>query len=140
MSVIRTGNYEGAILLHRSALHVLSSILGHSTTSKQSSIDISKSCAFIIDAGHAYGGIELTDYLTHETITSTGACIDGQQYCLVYLDSNAVECKSVCYNSGPYQKVCSDNKFSMPPGLHSLSDGNFGSITNEDLIKGSVRT
>lgn len=58
------GNYEGAILLHRSALHVLSSILGLAMTSKQSSIDISKSCAFIIDAGHAYGGIELTDSLT----------------------------------------------------------------------------
>ena len=76
-----------------------------------------KNYAFIIDAGHACGGIELTDYLTTNTMTSTAVCIDWQQYYLVSPDGNAVECVSVCYNSDPCQKVCSVNKFIMPPIL-----------------------
>jgi hypothetical protein len=100
----------------------------------------SKAYAFVVDAGHACGGKELTDYLADDTMDATGACVDGQQYYLVYPDGDAVECKSICYDAGPCQSVCTDNKFSAPPGLSSLKDGNFGKITTADLIKGSVRT
>lgn len=100
----------------------------------------SKTTAFIIDAGYACGSKDLTDYLEDDTMDATGACVDGQQYYLVYPDGDARECHEVCYDHGPCNKVCNDNKFSAPPGLDSLTDGNFGGITRADLIKGSVRT
>jgi hypothetical protein len=100
----------------------------------------SKSYAFISDAGHACGGNELTQYLADDTMKATGACVDGNQYYLVYPDGEANVCKSVCYDKGPCQRVCSDQKFSAPPGLDSLKQGNFGGITTGDLVTGSVRT
>ncbi|KAJ5647453.1 hypothetical protein N7490_003825 [Penicillium lividum] len=101
---------------------------------------VSKAYSFIIDAGYDCGGKELTDYLTDDTMDATGACVDGQQYYLVYPEGDSSVCKTICYDSGPCDEVCSDNKFSAPPGLDSLGDGNFGGITKSDLIKGSVRT
>jgi hypothetical protein len=100
----------------------------------------SKSYAFVIDAGHACGGKDLTDYLEDKTMDATGACVDGQQYYLVYLDGDAQKYKTVCYDKGPCQRVCSDNKFSAPLGLDSLDGNNFAGISTADLIKGSVRT
>ncbi|KAK5799831.1 hypothetical protein VI817_002043 [Penicillium citrinum] len=101
---------------------------------------VSKSYSFIIDAGHGCGKKELTQYLSDETMDATGACVDEQQYYLVYPKGSSSDCHKVCYDHGPCQDVCSDSKFSPPPGLDSLSDGNFGGITRADLIKGSVRT
>ncbi|KAJ6140241.1 hypothetical protein N7471_006727 [Penicillium samsonianum] len=100
----------------------------------------SKAYAFIIDTGHACGGKELTDYLADDTMSATGACVDGQQYYLVYPDGDATICKQVCHDHGPCTRVCTDNKFSAPPGLDSLGGVSFGGITTADLIKGSVRT
>ncbi|KAJ5192367.1 hypothetical protein N7449_008509 [Penicillium cf. viridicatum] len=65
----------------------------------------SKSYAFIIDAGHACGGKELTDYLADDTMDATGACVDGQQYYLVYPDGDATVWKRVCYDHGPCSEV-----------------------------------
>ncbi|RHZ56572.1 uncharacterized protein CDV56_100433 [Aspergillus thermomutatus] len=102
---------------------------------------VSKTYAFIIDAGHGCDeGKQLTDYLKDDTMDATGACVDGQQYYLVYPDGDAVECHCEFYDGGPCQRVCVDNKFSVPPGLDSLGNGNFGGITKDDLVKGSVRT
>jgi hypothetical protein len=99
-----------------------------------------KTYAFVIDAGHACGSKELSAYLEDDIMDATGACVDGQQYYLVYPDGDAVECHSVCHEHGPCQNVCTDSKFSMPPGLDSLGGVNFGGISTADLIKGSVRT
>ncbi|KGO73174.1 Glycoside hydrolase, superfamily [Penicillium italicum] len=100
----------------------------------------SKAYAFIIDAGYACGGKEPTDYLADDTMDATGACVDGQQYYLVYPDGDATVCKRYCSDHGPCSQACSDNKFSAPPGLDSLKGGNFGGISKSDLVKGSVRT
>lgn len=102
---------------------------------------VSKSYSFIIDAGHKCDeGKQVSDYLDDKTMDATGACVDGRQYYLVYPDGDAVECHYVCYDQGPCQRVCRDNKFSAPPGLDSLGGNNFGGITKNDLIKSSVRT
>ncbi|THC89509.1 hypothetical protein EYZ11_011043 [Aspergillus tanneri] len=80
---------------------------------------VSKTYAFIIDSGYGCAeGKKLSDYLDDHTMDATGVVTDG----------------------GPCQQVCRDNKFSEPPGLDSLINGNFGGITKDDLVKGSVRT
>ncbi|KAI0173811.1 hypothetical protein BJ166DRAFT_492378 [Pestalotiopsis sp. NC0098] len=43
-------------------------------------------------------------------------------------------------DSGHCERQCRDNKFSAPPGLDLLDGSDFGGITKEDLITGSVRT
>jgi hypothetical protein len=101
---------------------------------------VSKTYAFIIDAGHGCGEKQLTNYLKGETMDATGVCVDDQQYYLVYPEGEAVTCRCEFYDGGPCQRICVDNKFSMPPGLDSLGNGNFGGITKDDLVKGSVRT
>jgi hypothetical protein len=73
---------------------------------------------------------------------ATGACIDGKQYYLVYPDGPATSQTCVYDKSNP--NFCTvktvDNKFSTPPGIGSLGGHDFGGVTMEDLIKGSVRT
>ncbi|THC88729.1 hypothetical protein EYZ11_011829 [Aspergillus tanneri] len=102
---------------------------------------VSKAYAFIIDAGHGCDeGKQLSNYLDDDTMDATGACVDGRQYYLAYPDGDAVECHCVYHDGGHCERVCVDNKFSAPPGLDSLGNGNFGGITRDDLIKGSVRT
>ncbi|KAF4228068.1 hypothetical protein CNMCM6805_002454 [Aspergillus fumigatiaffinis] len=101
---------------------------------------VSKTYAFIIDAGHSCGEKQLTDYLKDETMDATGVCVDDQQYYLVYAEGEAITCRCEFYDGGPCQRICVDNKFSMPPGLDSLGNGNFDGITKDDLVKGSVRT
>ena len=101
----------------------------------------SKTHAFIIDAGHKCGeGKKLGDYLDDDTMKATGACINDQQYYLVYPDGDALECHKRCYDKAPCRRVCKDNTFSVPPGLDSLDGKSFGGITKDDLISGSVRT
>ncbi|KAF7126015.1 hypothetical protein CNMCM5793_002374 [Aspergillus hiratsukae] len=102
---------------------------------------VSKAYSFVIDAGHGCDeGKQLTDYLDDTTMDATGACVEGRQYYLVYPEGDAVECHCEFYDGGPCQRVCVDNKFSLPPGLDSLGNGNFGGVTKEDLVTGSVRT
>jgi hypothetical protein len=36
---------------------------------------------------------------------------------------------------GPCQTVCQDNKFSVPPGLETLKDGQFGGLTKEQFLR-----
>ncbi|THC87759.1 hypothetical protein EYZ11_012794 [Aspergillus tanneri] len=101
----------------------------------------SKSYAFIIDAGHGCGEKQLSKYITDDTMDATGACVDGKQYYLVYPDGKSKVCKcQIVTDHGLCQTICRNNKFSMLLALDSLTDGNFGDITKEDLIRGSVRT
>lgn len=97
---------------------------------------------FIINAGHACGeGNQHGDYLEDDTAAATGVCVDDNQYYVVYPKDGAEkrECKIVG-DHGPCQTVCQDNKFSVPPGLETLKNGQFGGLTKEQLVKGSVRT
>ncbi|CAG8893424.1 unnamed protein product [Penicillium egyptiacum] len=100
----------------------------------------SKSYAFIIDAGHGCGEKELSEYLTEDTMKATGACVDKQQYSLVYPKDDAKVCKHMCNDHGSCTTVCSNNKFSAPPGLDTLGGKSYGGISTADLITGSVRT
>lgn len=105
----------------------------------------SETYAFILDSG--YGCEEdhpASDYLEDDTMDATDACIDNRRYYLVYPDGDSKILESSCV--GGDDNCATDryvrNKFSKPPGLGSLGgkDRNFGGITREDLIKGSVNT
>lgn len=99
-----------------------------------------KTYAFVIDSGISCSTSNpLGDYLDDDTMKDTGSCVDDRWYFLVHPDGDANECKcQIVGDHGPCQTICHDNKFSAPPGIGSL--GNFGGISKDDLIKGSVRT
>ena len=102
---------------------------------------VSSTYAFVIDSG--YGCDEdkpLSEYLDDRTMKATGACVDGRLYYLAHPDGVASECKCHYYDNGHCQRICTNYKFSVPPGLESLDGRIFGGITTHDLIKGSVRT
>jgi hypothetical protein len=86
--------------------------------------DFSKAHAFIIDAGYDCDANEpLSRYLTSDTMKATSACVDGKLYYIV----------------SPVGKA-NIQKLTAPKGLEYLDGKDFGGITKEDLIKGSVRT
>lgn len=97
---------------------------------------------FIINAGHACGeGNQHGDYLEDDIAAATGVCVDDNQYYIVYPKDSAEKCEcKIVGDHGPCQTVCQDNKFSVPPGLETLKDGQFGGLMKEQLVKGSVRT
>jgi GH18 family chitinase len=90
----------------------------------------SKNYVFVIDSGFGCDADKPLDkYLRDDTMDATGACVDGRRYYMVHPVGKAYEC---------YEGGCADNVFSAPPGIERLSD--FGNITKEELIRGSVRT
>ncbi|KAL4746146.1 hypothetical protein BDW72DRAFT_207592 [Aspergillus terricola var. indicus] len=99
----------------------------------------SEAYPFIINTGDDCGKAQMDDYLSDETKEATGGCVDGKQYYLVYPkgDSESCECAPTS-DLGSCVDVCTDSKFAAPPGINTLSD--FGGITKEELITGSVRT
>jgi hypothetical protein len=103
----------------------------------------SSSYAFVMDSGYGCDeGKALSDYLDDDTMKASGACVDGKQYYLVYPDGSST--RDACIHDKPNSNQCTmkkvNNKFSTPPGLGSLKGDDFGGITKEDLIKGSLRT
>lgn len=99
-----------------------------------------KTYAFVLDSGISCSTSNpLGDYLEDDTMKDTGACVDGTWYYLVHPDGDSKKCQcQIVGDHGPCQTICRDNKFSAPPGIGSLS--NFGGISKDDLITGSVRT
>ncbi|KAK4125717.1 hypothetical protein N657DRAFT_569661, partial [Parathielavia appendiculata] len=90
---------------------------------------VSRSYAFVLDSGFGCDADKPLDkYLLDATMEATGACVDGRRYYLVHPAGQAFTCLETCW----------DNMFSAPPGIERLAD--FGDITKEDLIRGSVRT
>jgi GH18 family chitinase len=90
----------------------------------------SRNYAFVMDSGFGCDADKpLDQYLDDATMDATGACVDGRRYYLVHPEGTARTC---------WEMDCRDNKFTAPPGLDQLSD--FGGVTKEDLIRGSVRT
>ncbi|SPO01630.1 related to RF2 protein [Cephalotrichum gorgonifer] len=99
----------------------------------------SKTYAFVIDSGANCDGRPLGKYLADSTADDTGVCYQGRRYYLVHPDGEARLCRcDRITDGGPCERVCQENKFSVPVGLGELS--RFGGITKEDLVIGSVRT
>ncbi|KAL4805376.1 chitinase [Aspergillus unguis] len=99
----------------------------------------SEAYPFIINTGDDCGKAQMDDYLYDKTKEATGGCVNGKQYYLVYPKGDSESC--VCLPTSGQREcvnVCSDNKFAAPPGIDALK--NFGGITKEELITGSVRT
>lgn len=93
----------------------------------------SSAYAFIIDSGSGCDADRpVHDYLSDADMAAMKYC-DKEEDRLYYLAR--VEGDSQTCVDG-----CADNKFSRPPGVDSLDGTNFGGVTVEDLIKGSVRT
>jgi GH18 family chitinase len=102
---------------------------------------VSKTHAFVIDSGYSCDeNNPLGEYLEDDTMAATWGCVDDKLYYLVNPEGDASGCKCHYYDNGHCENVCSNNKFSAPPGLDSLDGTDFGGITKEDLITGSVRT
>ncbi|KAK1779163.1 hypothetical protein QBC45DRAFT_144301 [Copromyces sp. CBS 386.78] len=99
-----------------------------------------KTYAFVLDSGISCDTPHpVRDYLSDETMDATGSCVDGRWYYLVHPEGKSQACTcQIIGDTGPCQTICGDNLFSAPPGIESLPD--FGGITKDDLIKGSVRT
>ncbi|KAK3934190.1 hypothetical protein QBC46DRAFT_300262 [Diplogelasinospora grovesii] len=92
---------------------------------------VSGVAAFVMDSGFPCGTVDpVSQYLDADTMHSTWGCYDGKLYYLAYPDGNSQSCSD----------ECTDSLFSAPPGLDSLDGNNFGGITLNDLITGSVRT
>ncbi|KAI8943235.1 hypothetical protein NX059_001257 [Plenodomus lindquistii] len=101
----------------------------------------SKAYAFVMDSGYGCTGNEgLEEYVEADVMKATGACIDGKAYFLVQPDGDARTCKCHYYDNSHCENVCTTGTFAAPPGLNALNGKDFGGITREDLIKGSVRT
>lgn len=100
----------------------------------------SKHYAFIIDSGYDCGTTDpLGDYLDTDTMHATYGCYGGKLYYLAAPKGDSTECHCQ-YIKSHCERVCSDAHFSAPPGLDSLDGKNFGGVTVQDLIQGSVRT
>jgi hypothetical protein len=90
----------------------------------------SKKYVFVIDSGFGCDADKPLDkYLRDDTMDATGAFVDGRRYYMVHPVGKAYDC---------YEGGCTDNVFSGPPGIERLHE--FGNITKEELIRGSVRT
>ncbi|AEO59465.1 glycoside hydrolase family 18 protein [Thermothelomyces thermophilus ATCC 42464] len=97
---------------------------------------VSQTFAFILDSGFGCDVEKpLQDYLEDETMEATGACVDGKRY---YLVAPIGESRTCDWVNGMWDCTLS-NKFSAPPGLDRLG-ADFGYLTKEDFIKGSIRT
>ncbi|TPX08096.1 uncharacterized protein E0L32_010163 [Thyridium curvatum] len=93
---------------------------------------VSSAWAFVVDSGFGCNVDKpLKKYLDDKTMDATGYCFEGNMYYLVRVEGNAQDCG---------EGGCLDRMFSTPPGLDSLDGTNFGGVTKEILIKGSVRT
>ncbi|KXX78980.1 Killer toxin subunits alpha/beta [Madurella mycetomatis] len=107
---------------------------------------LSETYAFVLDTGLGCTDDKnpLREYLDDDAMAATGDCVNGKQYYLVHPagESNG-ECRCHSYSA---PGVCIDlrcedhKKFSVPPGLNSLNGRTFGAVTEQNLIKGSVRT
>ncbi|KAL2173022.1 uncharacterized protein P884DRAFT_273605 [Thermothelomyces heterothallicus CBS 202.75] len=97
---------------------------------------VSQTFAFILDSGFGCDVEKpLQDYLEDETMEATGACVDGKRY---YLVAPIGESRTCDWVNGMWDCTL-PNKFSAPPGLERLG-ADFGYLTKEDFIKGSIRT
>ncbi|KAK4246406.1 glycoside hydrolase [Corynascus novoguineensis] len=97
---------------------------------------VSQTYAFVLDSGAGCGEKKaLQNYLEDETMDATGVCVDGRQYYLVAPIGDSKTCDWV---NGMWDCTL-NSKFSAPPGLNRLG-GDFGYLTKEDFVKGSVRT
>jgi GH18 family chitinase len=108
---------------------------------------VSNHYAFVLDSGFGCVGGEppedkpLDDYLWDDTMDATWGCVDDKLYYLVQPEGDSRRCVCQEYNSdGSCERLnCNkENKFSTPRGIDRLE--NFGGLTRDELIKGSVRT
>ncbi|KAL2847859.1 putative necrosis-inducing factor-domain-containing protein [Aspergillus pseudoustus] len=83
---------------------------------------------------------EMEQYLDADTMKTAGACVLGYQWYLVYPEGESKECHCQPNDGGPCNELCKPRKFSAPPGLNTLNGTNMGTISKEELIKGSIRT
>jgi hypothetical protein len=85
---------------------------------------------FVMDTGYSCSQTDVTPkHLDGRTAEATRACYDGKLYHIVHAEStgHAVECQ---------QQVCSDKRFSTPPGWKRLRGTSQGNVTVEDLVAG----
>ncbi|KAL5337697.1 hypothetical protein BJX70DRAFT_409027 [Aspergillus crustosus] len=102
----------------------------------------SKHYPFIVDAGHACDeGHQIMMYIKEADMDTLGACVDGRQYYLAHIDgdSKVVACPWDDNGDGCEADYV-NNWFSKPVGVDSLGGDNFGGITVQDLVAGSVRS
>jgi hypothetical protein len=92
--------------------------------------------AFVLDSGYDCGTVDPeTDYLSTSTMHTTAGCYNGKLYYLVNPDGDAQSCSVTDHTT-----ICTDNEFSVPPGISTLDGTRFGGVTVTDLITGSLRT
>ncbi|OBT40321.1 hypothetical protein VE00_08471 [Pseudogymnoascus sp. WSF 3629] len=100
----------------------------------------SKHYAFVIDSGYDCSSSDpLGDYLDADTMHATYGCYQNKLYYLAAAQGDSKTCHDNC-NDGHCDKVCVDSKFKAPPGLDTLDGKNFGGVSVQDLIQGSVRS
>ncbi|EFW98972.1 class 5 chitinase chi100 [Grosmannia clavigera kw1407] len=88
--------------------------------------------AFVLDTQKGCDADRSTVYLPDDAATY---CYDGTMYGIVYPHGYAQSCSSSETGS-----VCTKKAFSNPPGIDSLDGTQWGGVTVEDLVVGSVRT
>jgi hypothetical protein len=102
---------------------------------------VSKAYPFIIDTGFGCDAINpIGQYLDDDTMEATGACVENKLYYIASPEGDARICKCEPQEKGPCQTESRVQKFTAPKGLDSLDGTDFGRITKEELITGSVRT
>lgn len=98
--------------------------------------------SFILDSGAGCSSRNAASkYISDDTASKTGVCVDGRQYYLVHTGGDARVCKCErVTDSGPCQSRCSDNTFSMPSGVDALDGDLWAGLTRDDIVAGAVRT
>jgi hypothetical protein len=95
--------------------------------------ELSGTAAFVIDSGYPCSAQNpLTQYMTAATQEATFSCFNNNLYYLVYPQGSWSDCSVDDPSQCTY--------FTPPPGLDSLGGLNWGGITRDDLIRGSVNT
>ncbi|KAK1826535.1 hypothetical protein QBC39DRAFT_396776 [Podospora conica] len=98
--------------------------------------------AFILDSGADCSSRNAASkYISDDTASKTGVCVEGRQYYLVHTDGDARVCKCERVTDlGPCQSRCSDNTFSMPAGVGELGGKLWAGLTRDEIVTGAVRT
>ncbi|PVI01299.1 hypothetical protein DM02DRAFT_706113 [Periconia macrospinosa] len=102
---------------------------------------MSQAYAFVIDSGATCNTANpIKEYMSEEDMKVAGACVNERLYFLASPEGKARECKQVPREKGGNERRCTNQKFKPPKGLQYLDGTNFGRITKEILIKGSLNS